>query len=269
MKRTFSATAVTLAVLASLALGALRAHAQGSDSKTTEQITRPNTGKSWKVPFDDTTVRTLRASSTAFDPVIVVVHSDGRRQRFTGTRGTRPAEVRLHGNPGSMGWVTVIVGGNGTGAIDFELIERPHVPGTTPQQPPPPPAAGVNLEARLVWHDRVDLDLWVTEPNGRVINYQNKNQGGGNGAGSLDVDNTQGGPNSHELYTVRNGPTGDYQFQVKLFRDGRPQGGGQGQPVRCTVTFHRNGVQVGEPREVTLSVNPATGHRRESNIITP
>jgi hypothetical protein len=276
MKSALWKVMAALAVLANLAGGAVSARAQDSVSRTTERIPRPNTGRQYRIPFDDTTVRTLRATSDDFDPVIVVVYSDGTRRRYTGVRGGRPAEVRLLGNPGSLGWVDVIIGGNGVGQFTFEYDQRPNRAAPPPPPPPPGPRpapgplpVGVNLQAKLEWHDRVDLDLWVTEPTGRVINYRNKNLDGRSGAGSLDMDNQQGGPNSHEMYNVRNGPRGDYQFQVKLFSDGRTAAQGKGQPVRCTVTFFRDGVQVGQPREITLSSDANSGFRSESNIITP
>ncbi len=69
------------------------------------------------------------------------------------------------------------------------------------------------LRVQLNWDkDSCDVDLWVTEPDGFKVYYDQKVSPNG---GTLDIDNTQGfGP---ENYSIDNPPQGNYLVQVQLF----------------------------------------------------
>ncbi|MEZ4524908.1 MAG: hypothetical protein R2941_03195 [Desulfobacterales bacterium] len=88
--------------------------------------------------------------------------------------------------------------------------------GPCPCSSVPTPSVGTgDLGITLVWHSSVpvDLDLWVTEPNGNVISYDNMTSATG---GRLDIDNqcddyVAGRP---ENIFWTNPPTGNYRVEV-------------------------------------------------------
>lgn len=66
------------------------------------------------------------------------------------------------------------------------------------------------VKVTLTWASIADLDLWVTEPNGTKIYFENTNSSTG---GYLDVDDTDGfGPEN--IFWRDNAPTGTYLVQV-------------------------------------------------------
>ena len=103
--------------------------------------------------------------------------------------------------------------GLGSGAID----------GTCPCTPVPTPSVGTgDVQVTLTWHlaaPGVDLDLWVTEPNGTMCYYGNLTTSTG---GSLDIDNrcndyVDGRPEN--IFWANNAPTGEYKVQVDWYSD--------------------------------------------------
>lgn len=83
----------------------------------------------------------------------------------------------------------------------------------------------------LIWNTPVDLDLYVTEPGGKTIWWNDRN---GQQGGELDVDNTEGfGPEN--IYWLRQGangakelgpgPPGEYRWHVEYY------GGNNGTPM--------------------------------------
>lgn len=100
------------------------------------------------------------------------------------------------------------------------------------------------LRATLTWDNgNSDIDLYVKDPAGNEVSYQNKEQG----SMSLDVDNTKGyGP---ENISVPSALTGDYRISAKNFS----RGNGVTATIHVFVderlentyshTFYRNGEQ--------------------------
>ncbi len=68
----------------------------------------------------------------------------------------------------------------------------------------------------LTWSGASDLDLYVTDPNGETISYQNPSAASG---GMLDVDCTGNctGGNSENITWPQGGPSGTYTFYVNYF----------------------------------------------------
>lgn len=95
----------------------------------------------------------------------------------------------------------------------------------------------------LKWTARVDMDLWVLEPNGNPdtesdwVSYKKHR-----GAGKLSPDNTTGGGTSFEKYEVTNGPRGIYRVRVVFFADHRATAEGRGDPVDIQLIVTRNGA---------------------------
>jgi len=92
-------------------------------------------------------------------------------------------------------------------------------PGPCPCSSTPTSSVGTgDLGITLIWHSSVpvDLDLWVTEPNGNVIDYGRPASSTG---GQLDIDNqcddyVAGRP---ENIFWTNPPTGNYKVEVNWF----------------------------------------------------
>jgi len=73
---------------------------------------------------------------------------------------------------------------------------------------------------RLVWNNTADLDLWVTEPNGKII-YAMEKESALTG-GRLDVDSnadskTKTDTPVEQIFWLKQPPSGDYQIAVKLY----------------------------------------------------
>ncbi|MFC0603772.1 hypothetical protein [Winogradskyella pulchriflava] len=71
----------------------------------------------------------------------------------------------------------------------------------------------------LTWSGNIDLDLYVTDPNGNTISYINPSSSSG---GMLDIDCTGGctGGNSENITWPDGGPSGQYTFYVNNFDGG-------------------------------------------------
>lgn len=85
--------------------------------------------------------------------------------------------------------------------------------------PIPTPSVGTgDVQVTLTWHSAqaIDLDLWVTEPNGTLCYYGNRTTSTG---GSLDIDNLCGNyvDGRPENIFWANAPTGEYKVEVDWF----------------------------------------------------
>ena len=74
-----------------------------------------------------------------------------------------------------------------------------------------------NLKITLLWNFQGDIDLHVTQPNGRTIYYEeSKDTSTG---GFLDVDNRNGGNGSAENMYWENPPKGEYQVKLVYYKE--------------------------------------------------
>ncbi|MDJ0976628.1 MAG: DUF2135 domain-containing protein [Planctomycetota bacterium] len=113
------------------------------------------------------------------------------------------------------GWNSIrVVGKTKTGVLEDELAVYARVPRK-------------DLRITLTWDTpATDIDLWVTGPDGQLVNYQNKQ---GKAGGVLDVDVTNGfGP---ETYTQARLQPGTYRVQANYY--------GGDVPTRATLTVIR------------------------------
>jgi len=97
--------------------------------------------------------------------------------------------------------------------------------------------ASGNPRFNLTWMGSTDLDLYVTDPNGETLSYQNTTSASG---GALDIDCTGNCPggNSENIFWDPTGPSGSYQFYVNYF------GGSSSTPFTVTVYENLNVVNV-------------------------
>ncbi|WP_295606520.1 hypothetical protein [uncultured Lamprocystis sp.] len=73
------------------------------------------------------------------------------------------------------------------------------------------------VQISLMWNNRNDLDLYVTDPTGEIIYFSHKKAGSG---GELDVDRNVGGETETPVENVvwtNSPPDGDYQVHVRFF----------------------------------------------------
>ena len=86
-------------------------------------------------------------------------------------------------------------------------------PATTPTMTAENVGSG-GIQVTLFWNQRNDIDLWLVEPNGHKIYYQDKNSTAGDGY--LDFDNvTAYGPEN--IYFIDDIPDGEYKVKVHYF----------------------------------------------------
>jgi len=84
----------------------------------------------------------------------------------------------------------------------------------------PTPSVGVGaVNVRLEWEAYADLDLWVVDPGGEKIYFDNSSSASG---GALDMDNKcsnfqMGRPEN--IFWAANPPTGIYKVYVDYYRD--------------------------------------------------
>lgn len=87
------------------------------------------------------------------------------------------------------------------------------------------------MQISLSWNTETDQDLYVTEPDGNIINYINSYSASG---GTLDRDDTDGyGPEN--IYWTDVAPDGSYQVHVDDFS-------GYGAPNTCYITVNTSSV---------------------------
>lgn len=94
-----------------------------------------------------------------------------------------------------------------------------------------------NLKITLLWNFQGDIDLHVTQPNGKTIFYQEpKDDSTG---GFLDVDNINGGSGSAENIFWDFPPMGEYH--VKLVYYNVSQSSGIAETGTCSVVIFQQG----------------------------
>ncbi len=112
-----------------------------------------------------------------------------------------------------------------------------------------------DVQVTLEWTGLADLDLFVTDPNGAQVGYDNKTVASG---GELDVDARARCPrapatvrNVENIVWKTNPPTGSYRIAVDHYNHCE---GGNG-PVAYTVTLRRDGQVVGTPWTGTVGID--------------
>lgn len=110
------------------------------------------------------------------------------------------------------------------------------------------------LKITLLWDFYSDIDIHVTQPNGKTISYKNKRDAAT--GGFLDVDNRNGGRNSAENVFWSNPPAGNYVVKLHYYAR-RSNSSGQ-----CTVVVNQQGQspkfyrvnmsQVGQFKDITV-----------------
>jgi len=115
------------------------------------------------------------------------------------------------------------------------------------------------LKIVLSWQAQgTDVDLWVTDPQGVVTNYQHKKPAEGR---QLDIDD-QSGPGM-ETYTVEVGLRGQYEVAVHYYNDGGWQGA---VPFDLAITTWETTFSEGHSRRSGTLYN-AAGNRNESGAV--
>lgn len=71
-----------------------------------------------------------------------------------------------------------------------------------------------DINVTLSWNQANDIDLWVTDPNGEMIVYYNRNSSSG---GELDYDDTDGYGPENIYWPSGEAPTGDYLVNVHYY----------------------------------------------------
>lgn len=71
-----------------------------------------------------------------------------------------------------------------------------------------------DIQITLTWDNTADLDLWVTDPFGEKISYENMESESG---GQLDVDDTDGYGPENIFWPTGAAPAGNYLVQVDYF----------------------------------------------------
>lgn len=92
------------------------------------------------------------------------------------------------------------------------------------------------LKITLLWDFYSDIDLHVTQPNGRTIWYNNKHDNAT--GGFLDVDNRKGGEGSAENIVWSNPPAGSYNVKLHYFGRRSDSSG------LCTVVISQEGMET-------------------------
>lgn len=110
------------------------------------------------------------------------------------------------------------------------------------------------LKITLLWDFSSDIDLHVTQPNGKTIFYRNTRDAAT--GGFLDVDNRTGGRNSAENIYWSNPPAGNYIVKLNYYARRNNSSG------LCTVVVNQQGQdpkfyrvnmsQVGETKNIAV-----------------
>ncbi|MFP6752536.1 MAG: FHA domain-containing protein, partial [Pirellulaceae bacterium] len=115
------------------------------------------------------------------------------------------------------------------------------------------------IEIGLLWNNRNDLDLHVTDPGGEHIYYGQRTSRSG---GELDVDRNAGcggnitsEPVEHIVWTS-NAPEGEFHIEVEHYRNC-----GQADPTRFTVQLKLDGDVTTFDGEISFLDPPVSVHR--------
>ena len=94
-----------------------------------------------------------------------------------------------------------------------------------------------NLKITLLWNFQGDIDLHVTQPNGKTIYYkESKDTATG---GFLDVDNRNGGNGSAENIFWENPPKGNYHVKIVYYKESQTTG--IAESGTCSVVIFQKG----------------------------
>lgn len=115
-----------------------------------------------------------------------------------------------------------------------------------------------NLKVTLLWNFQGDIDLHVTQPNGKTI-YYNDSKDTATG-GFLDVDNTKGGNGSAENIFWENPPKGEYNVTLVYYQES--QATGNAESGICSVVVFQQGKS---PQTYRVEMNRV---KEEKNVVT-
>lgn len=105
-----------------------------------------------------------------------------------------------------------------------------------------------NLKVTLLWNFQGDIDLHVTQPNGKTIYYkESKDLSTG---GFLDVDNRDGGDGSAENIFWANPPKGKYKVSIVYYQVSHKTN--VGESGICSVVVFQEGK---EPKTYQVEMN--------------
>lgn len=94
-----------------------------------------------------------------------------------------------------------------------------------------------NLKITLLWNFHGDIDLHVTQPNGKTIYYKEvKDTSTG---GFLDIDNRNGGNGSAENIFWENPPKGNYHVKLVYYKESQTTG--IAESGTCSVVIFQQG----------------------------
>ena len=115
-----------------------------------------------------------------------------------------------------------------------------------------------NLKVTLLWNFQGDIDLHVTQPNGKTIYYkESKDLSTG---GFLDVDNRDGGNGSAENIFWANPPKGEYNVKLVYYQES--QATGNAESGICSVVVFQQGRS---PQTYRVEMNRV---KEEKNVVT-
>ena len=140
---------------------------------------------------------------------------DGRNFRFVLNAAAGTYHIRVTGYDGSA-----------TGRYTLHVRFTPSGGGETPpgdDDSEMPPGAHGDVRVNLTWYGDVDLDLYVTNPCGQVLGYQEDRSNTCNGfVGRWDLDDTgddsqHDNPNAENIVWTDGAPPGRYSIHVRYF----------------------------------------------------
>jgi len=140
-------------------------------------------------------------------------------------------------------------------ATPVALKIQPEFPGRAPCLGIPTPSAGVGaLNVRLEWRANCDLDLWVIDPCGNKIYYDDTQKTCQGSLGQLDLDNwcedfVLGRPEN--IFWSEDPPTGTYKIYVDYYRDCASAG-----TVRYTVRWFVQGKTYSKHGTISPPTSP-------------
>ena len=115
-----------------------------------------------------------------------------------------------------------------------------------------------NLKITLLWNFQGDIDLHVTQPNGKTIYYKNaKDTSTG---GSLEVENRKGGWGSAENIFWEIPPKGKYRVKLVYYKES--QSTGIAESGTCSVVVFQQGKS---PKTYNVVMNSV---KETKNVVT-
>ena len=213
------------------------------------------------------TIFLLSGCATINNPIRIVISNPQDGQHFTNPTITVSGNITNYSgqtvtlylnnigrtipvnNDGSFSYQLVLESGSNTikvscGSVTSSTITVYYDTGDTNE-----------LWVELTWDkDMSDVDLYVYEPDGTVVWYENLQ-----GHGQLDRDDTDGYGPEHYTLTVNNAIHGTYRIRVHYYDTN-----GQTEPVNCHVVGKKLGSTVIN-KEFTLSQSDFTNDSPSAN----